>query len=251
MQYSTFLKKQATAFVDIYQKQFLKTIGPAFLWTVLCFIIIEVLSNYSNYDTIAKTHPVSILSFFTLRFSSNEVYCLADNGKSVFLFFVSIFSVKLLHKVNIKSVVGLLLILIVCVLLDFSFFRLKGQLHHAVNNQNLDRWIANVIFHARIYIPLILFALVIQLNVFAQPIKPRQLVFLLIAVYFFNEAAYEVTLLLRGVIFELLMIPVKAKSTFYFVESALGSVLMASCFLGFHCAMTAPFSLTDVGEEKG
>ncbi|WP_426584884.1 hypothetical protein [Mucilaginibacter sp. R-33] len=250
MEYSDFLKRQSAAFIEIYQKKFAKTIIAAVLWTVFCFFIIEILSTYSNYDPVSKTHPVSILSFFFLRFSTNEIYSVVDNGKSVFLFFVSVFSLSLVNKVTVKSVLYLLLILVVCFLLDFSFCRLKGQAHHTVSNPHFDMWASEIIFLARLYIPLVLFAVVIQVIVSVEHIKVKQIVFLLIAVFFFNEVAYEVMALLRPAVFELIMSPVKSKATFYFVESALGSLLVASFFLGFHCAMTVPFSLASEQEKE-
>lgn len=250
MQYSTFLKKQAIAFIDIYKSQFTKTITSAFLWTILCFVIIQVLANYSHYDFITIKHPVSILSFFFNRFSSDEVYCIADNGKSVFLFFVSVFSIGLLDKVTPKSVLYLLIAFAGCVLLDFFFFRLNAQAHHAAYNYDLSKWLSEILFLCRLYIPLLLFAIMIRICISTQPINTKQIIFLLIAVFFFNEVAYEVMLLVRTSIFELITTTVKSKPSFYWVESALSTILIASFFLGYYCAMTAPFTLTAAAEQE-
>lgn len=245
MQYSTFLKKQAIAFIDTYKRKFTKTITSAFLWTILCFVVIQVLANFSHYDFITIKHPVSILSFFFNRFSSDEVYCIADNGKSVFLFFVSIFSIGLLDKVTSKNVLYLLIAFAGCVLLDFFFFRLNAQAHHATYNYNLSTWLSEIFFLCRLYVSLLLFAIVIRICISTQPINTKQIIFLLIAVFFFNEVAYEVMLLVRTSVFELITAPVKSKPSFYWVESALSTILIASFFLGYHCAMTSPFILTD------
>lgn len=244
MQYSSFLKKQAIAFIDIYKSQFTKTIIPAFLWTILCFVVIQVLANYSHYDFITIKHPVSILSFFFNRFSSEEVYCIADNGKSVFLFFVSIFSIGLLDKVTTKNLLYLLIAFAGCAILDFFFFRLNAQAHHATYNYNLSKWLGEIIFLFRLYVPLLLFAIVMRICISTQPINTKQVIFLLITVFFFNEVAYEVMLLVRTSIFELITTPLKSKQSFYWVESALSTILIASFFLGYHCAMTAPFILS-------
>lgn len=250
MQYSTFLKKQAIAFIDIYKTKYTKTITSAFLWTILCFAAIQLLANYSHYDFITVKHPVSILSFFFNRFSTDEVYCIADNGKSVFLFFVSIFSIGLLDKVTPKSVLYLLIAFVGCVILDFFFFRLNAQAHNATYNYNMSRWLAEIIFLCRLYVPLLLFAIVIRICISTQPINAKQVVFLLIAVFFFNEVAYEVMLLIRTSIFELITAPIKSKPSFYWVESALSTILIASYFLGYHCAMTSPFILTEAAAKE-
>lgn len=245
MLYSTFLKKQATAFVEVYQKYFTKTIKQAFLWTVLCFLVGWIISQFSNYNLISRTYPVSMLSFFVLRFSYKEAYSAVDNIKTVFIFFVAIFSINLIGKVTIKSILYLLLILFTCFLLDFSLFRLGEQLKEGTTNPHLVRWTSEVIFHLRIYIPLILFALIIQICTSKVKFTFRRLVFLLISVWFFNEVAYEIIELVRNCVFLLVLFPADTESSFYIAESILGCGLISLFFPGYYCAMTVPFSLME------
>jgi hypothetical protein len=250
MQYSTFFKMQSAALIDIYQERFTRTIWQAVLWTGISFIITAVISNYSQYDQSVKSIPVSVLSFFSLRFSFNETYSVVDNAKSIFIFFVSIFSISQVGKVTIKNIACLAAILFICCLLDLSFFQLKGQLHHGIDNRYLEKWASAVIYILRLYMPLVLFALTIQICTSGAKFKARNIVFLFITLYFFNEMTFLVISLMRTCVFELLLCLFNSKTSHFIAESILGAGLMASFVIGYHCAMTGPFVLgDDAGED--
>jgi hypothetical protein len=249
MTLTAFLKKLLTAFVDVYEKLFFKTFRVAVLWTIFCFAIALLLAKYSEYDPTSKTHSVSILSYFLTRFSYKETYSYVDLVKTVFIFFVSIFSIKLLqNKVSLKAFLHLFATLIVCVFLDCALFRFKGQLHEELNgNINAVLWVGNIIFYLRLYMPLVLFALIIQICTSKAEFTLKKIILLLVSLWLFNEFAYEFTLLFRYTVIDLIQIPFKGASAYYTVESILGLPLTAAFFLGFYCAMTAPFTIL---EEK-
>jgi len=246
MQFSLFLKKLLNEFVEMYKKYFSSTVKAALLWTILCFAIVQVLATYCTYDPGIRAQPVSVLSFFILKFSINNTYSFVDLTRTLFIFFVAIFSVNLNQKVTIKSILYLLGTLIVCALLDCALFRLNYQLQTLFNtNPHALIWINEVVLLLRNYLPLILFALIIQLCL--GKFTTKHIGFLLISLWLFNELAYEFIMLIRPVLFSLLMITLKPMTWRYVMESVLGIPLIAFLFLGYYCAMTAPFYLP---EEK-
>ncbi|WP_179415142.1 hypothetical protein HDF19_07910 [Mucilaginibacter sp. E4BP6] len=247
MQFSLFLKKLLNEFVEMYKKYFSSTVKAALLWTILCFAIVQVLATYCTYDPGIRAQPVSVLSFFILKFSINNTYSFVDLTRTLFIFFVAIFSVNLNQKVTMKSILYLLGTLIVCALLDCALFRLNYQLQTLFNtNPHALIWINEVVLLLRNYLPLILFALIIQLCL--GEFTTKHIGFLLISLWLFNELAYEFIMLIRPVLFSLLMITLKPMTWRYVIESVLGIPLIAFLFLGYYCAMTAPFYLPE--EEK-
>src|SRR5258708_6344121 len=135
MQFAIHLKKLLTGFVEVYQKYFLKTFRTAFLWTILCFLIAALIAAFSDLDLILGRKPISILSYFFSRFSYRDVYAFGDDVKSIFLFFVSVFSVNLIRnsvvddrpkalskKITLKDALSLLATLVTCILLDCALF---------------------------------------------------------------------------------------------------------------------------------
>jgi len=246
MQFSLFLKKLLNEFVEMYKKYFSSTVKAALLWTILCFAIVQVLATYCTYDPGIRAQPVSVLSFFILKFSINNTYSFVDLTRTLFIFFVAIFSVNLNQKVTMKSILYLLGTLIVCALLDCALFRLNYQLQTLFNtNPHSLIWVNEVVLLLRNYLPLILFALIIQLCL--GEFTTKHIGFLLISLWLFNELAYEFIMLIRPVLFSLLMITLKPMTWRYVMESVLGIPLIAFLFLGYYCAMTAPFYLP---EEK-
>jgi len=246
MQFSLFLKKLLTEFVDVYKKYFSSTVKAALLWTILCFALVQVLATYCSYDLGIRATPVSILSFFILKFSINSTYSFVDLARTLFIFFVAIFSVNLNQKVTVKSILYLLGTLVVCALLDCALFRLNYQLQTLFNtNPHALIWVNEVVLLLRNYLPLILFALIIQLCL--GKFTAKHIGYLLISLWLFNELAYEFIMLVRPVLFSLLMITLKPMTWRYVMESVLGIPLIAFLFLGYYCAMAAPFYLP---EEK-
>lgn len=144
-----------------------------------------------------------------------------------------------------KDILYLFWILVACILLDCALFRLEGQLFHLVDNHHFYDWIRGIIFQLRIYIPLILFSLIIQIRVFKTEFTAKKLFFLLISLWLFNEIAYEFSLAVRTYLFELILAPINDQTYFYIFESILGTGLIACYFLGYYCAMVAPFKLQE------
>jgi hypothetical protein len=246
MQFSLFLKKLLSEFVDVYKRYFSSTVKAALLWTILCFAIIQVLATYCSYDPGIRAQPVSVLSFFILKFSVNSTYSFVDLTRTLFIFFVAIFSVNLTQKVTIKNVIYLVGTLTVCALLDCALFRLNTQLQTLFStNPHALIWFNEIVLLLRNYLPLILFAIVIQLCI--AKFNAKHIGFLLISLWLFNELAYEFIMLVRPVLFSLLMITLKPMTWRYVMESVLGIPLISFLFLGYYCAMTAPFYLP---EEK-
>ena len=246
MQFSLYLKNLLTEFVDVYKKYFTSTVRAALLWTILCFAIAQVLATYCEYDPGIKAQPVSILSFFILRFSINSTYSFVDLVKIIFIFFVAIFSINLNRKVKVKDVIYLLGILIVCALLDCALFRLNTQLQSTFQgNQHALLWFNGIIFQLRIYLPMMLFAIIIQLCLDNNLLTPQKIFFLFIALWLFNEFSYEFIMIIRPTLFSLIMITLKPLTYRYIVETVLGIPLIGFLFLGYYCAMTAPFYLPE------
>jgi hypothetical protein len=248
MRFSIYLKNLLTEFIDVYAKYFSRTVKAALLWTILCFALAQILATYCTYDPGIRAQPVSLLSFFILRFSINSTYSFVDITKILFIFFVSIFSINLNRKVSVKDVAYLFGTLIVCALLDCALFRLGTQLESSVpTNSHAIIWFDEVILLLRTFLPLILFSIVIQLCLNKFKFNGIQLAYLLVSLWLFNEIAYEFIMLVRPVLFSLIMITLKPLPYRYIAESIFGIPLIAFLFLGYYCAMTAPFSLL---EEK-
>jgi len=75
--------------------------------------------------------------------------------------------------------------------------------------------------------------------------------FLLISLWLFNELAYEFIMMVRPLVFSLIMITLKPLNFRYVVESVLGIPLIGFLFLGYYCAMTAPFYLPEEKKQAG
>ncbi|MFI5158559.1 MAG: hypothetical protein ACHQF4_06810, partial [Sphingobacteriales bacterium] len=207
---------------------------------------VQVLATYCSYDPGIRVQPVSVLSFFILKFSINSTYSFVDLARTLFIFFVAIFSVNLTKKVTIKNVIYLLCTLAFCALFDCALFRLNTQMQTLFStNTHALIWVNEVILLLRNYLPLILFAIIIQLCIGKFNIK--LIGFLLIALWLFNELAYEFIMLVRPLLFSLIMVTLKPMTWRYVLESVLGIPLIAFLFLGYYCALTAPFYLP---EEK-
>ena len=256
MTFYQFLKALLMNFVDVYKLYFLKTIRIAFLFTILCFVVAIALNSFADYDAGYKLKPVSILSFFFIRYSYNETYSLVDLVKTCFIFFVSIFSInlyrnlnnntapiKLINKITFKDVFYLLLILITCSVLDCALFRLEGQLKPIVSNHHFYTWIKEFIFLLRIYAPIILFSLVIQICISKRMFSFKNIAFLFVSIWICNEMAYELTTFARVDVFGLLLSPVNSYSMFFVLESILGLGLISLFVLGYYCSMVIPFTI--------
>src|SRR5262245_55045508 len=136
-----FLKNLLSGIVDAYKNYFLKSFGAALVFTVLSFAAIGILVRYSAVDPVKGGNPLSLLSYFFERYSGHQTYAQADNAKSVFLFFVSLFSIGLarisgnenkpeaagewsllsfIKNISWKDVLVLILIVLVCAAADWG-----------------------------------------------------------------------------------------------------------------------------------
>ncbi|MFI5140716.1 MAG: hypothetical protein ACHQII_00040, partial [Bacteroidia bacterium] len=89
------MKQQFAHFVDSYKKYFWHTVATVLVFTVLCFVTIAVLFEFSDFDESTSKKQVSLLSYFFHRYSAKNIYSLVDLSKTVFIFFVSLFSIGL------------------------------------------------------------------------------------------------------------------------------------------------------------
>jgi hypothetical protein len=262
MLFGAFLKKLLSTFVEAYQTYFKKTLQLTLLLTVACFILAILLNAVSDYDNGFQSKPISILSFFFSRYSYGGTYSFVDMVKTIFIFFVSVFSISLLRNerrnapktgsfpfnVSFKDIIYLFFILIACFFLDVELSRLDSQLFKVIENHNFYRWATSIIFQLRIYLPLVLFSLIIQIRVTKTEFSVRKIAFLLLSLWLCNEVSYEFVLAVRSWVFGLVLSPVANLGVFYYAESILGVALIASLFAGYCCAMTAPFKIIE--EDK-
>ena len=180
----------------------------------------------------------------------------------MFIFFVSIFSITLIRledekfeKINFsflafikklkgKDFVYLTTALIISVIADYYLFKLDAISRKNNSGSVSVEWIHGIIFLFRIYLPLILFSIAKYkaLTIKKVTLSLKNTFFLFIALWLFNEFAYEVSMSVRAHIFELILIPFPDDKQ-YFVESILGLVLVSFYFLGYQSAMTNSLNL--------
>jgi hypothetical protein len=260
-----YLKKQLVDFVDIYINYFKKTFGVAITFTLVCFVVAALLFRYSNFDTSVKARQISLLSYFFHRYSTGQTYSIIDLTKTVFVFFISLFSLGLLRisntvnasgelsfkyffrYVKFKDVLPLTATLILSAITDFILFRIDSYSAATTKSQNADVYIHDLCFHLRIYLPLIFFALTIRsLNSIKRTrLTLKRLLLLYIGLWLFNEFAYEVSTWVRSHLFGFILMPVDNPESYYLIESLIGIPLVAFYFLGYFSAMTTPLKLTE------
>jgi hypothetical protein len=263
MTFSNYLKGQLTDIVDNYRKYFWRTLGTALTYTVLCFVVTAMLLKFSVFDeTGGRYRQISLLSYLFSRFSYNFTYSLVDLSKSVFLFFVSLFSLGLLRqektgedqelffgsftkKLNLRDILALSGTLILCSATDFGLFRLE-IMSSEIKNFGIQKFYHSFIFLLRIYVPLLLFSLSIykltshhKLN-----LNLKKILFLFVSLWLVNEFAYEFFIFTRGHLFSFLLAPFD-ESKIFTHESILAIPLMAFFFIVYHSAMTTSLKQLD------
>jgi hypothetical protein len=232
--------------------------------TVICFVIAALLLRFSDFDKSVTSKQISLLSYFFHRYSKADTYSIVDLIKTVFLFFVSLFSVGLsrLPRTNIgpkelrfrnlfgvikfNDILLLSIVFVVSSLVDFGLFKIDNFSTLNTKNVKAAIYIQDLCFHFRIYIPLILFALTIRNLTSNRQYKLtlKRILFLYISLWLYNEFAYEISLWLRIHVFNLILMPFDSQN-FYLFESFLGIPLIAFYFLGYYSAMTASLRLTE------
>lgn len=268
MQFTTYLKNQLTDFVDTYEEYFIKTIWPAFIFTVFCFFAMLLLLKYSAFDTTSSKKQISLLSYFWVRYSSKNIFSIIDEAKSVFLFFVSLFSIGLIRlkakqmneamnlsfiafikSLRLYDLLFLSIVLLLCSAIDLALFRSVSALLKTSQNLALMKWISSLFFLLRIYLPLLLFSIAIHKLTSNKRLRLnlKKAIFLFVSLWLFNEFAYEASLFVRSHIFTLLLSPF-SKDSIYVIESLLAIALVTFYFLGYSSAMT--HSLKQLTEEE-
>jgi hypothetical protein len=259
MTFTHYLKEQLTDFVESYRKYLLPTFGTTLKNTVLCFILSAILFHFSEFDKANTTKQISLLSYYFNRYSKAETYSIIDLTKSVFLFFVSVFSVGLIRleqpkknkisfkqntsHVHFKDLTYLFATLIAVSFLDYAFFSIDGISNARVQNLPLAKYFHDSLFHLRIYIPLFFFSITIRSLVSTDTARLtfKRVLLLYISLWLFNEIAYEMSLWVRTHLFALLLIPFSGSDKYYLYESILGIPLIAFYFPGYYSAMTYYF----------
>jgi hypothetical protein len=185
------------------------------------------------------------------------VYRIIDLTKDVFIFFVTLFSIgfarlgkeemqaeltfsQFIRKINAKDITVLAAMLILSAIIDYTLFKMDGYSAQHTRNRSVDKYIHGTIFQLRIYIPLILFALGVYVLRTENKIKlkARNIFFLYISLWLFNEFAYELFMWCRYHVFALVLMPFDKSDSYYLLESVPGIVLIAFFFLGYHSALT-------------
>ena len=263
MGFTDFLKAQLLDFVDSYKKFFRLTFEVTIIYTVLCFVIAALLLRFGNFDSSVTLKQISLLSYFFHRYSKGDTYSLVDLIKTVFIFSVSLFSIGMVRQLKgerkqsevhsrnfftilkINDVLLLVFALTIAAIIDFILFKLENLPVFFTRNINASLFIHNTFFHLRIYLPLILFALVLWLlsKDRKEKLTFKGIIFLYISLWLFNEFAFEISLWVRDRLFSIILIPFTNSANAYLIESFMGIPLIAFFFLGYYSAMSKPILL--------
>ncbi|KAA5532442.1 hypothetical protein F0919_16775 [Taibaiella lutea] len=268
MTFTQYLKVQLTDFVDTYKKYYLKTNGTTIIFTLITFLFIALLFHFSIFDETNAKKTISLLSYFFVRYSVADTYSIVDLSKTVFIFFVSIFSISLvklernktaindfnfshfLKNISGKALGYLLAAMLICIVADYFLFRLDSLSIKNYGGSPSTKWLHGMLFMLRVYIPLIIFSITnyIVLTGHAGKLNFKNMLYLFTSLWMFNEFAYECSLFVRGHIFDLILLPF-SEDNHYLIESFLGVVLVAFYFLGYHVAMTHSIILLNTEEQ--
>jgi hypothetical protein len=257
MKFADYLRSQLTDIVDYYQQYLRRTIGTTIIFTAICFVVAALLLHFTEFSGRAAKTQISLLNYFFLSYSAGNVYRIVDFTKDVFIFFVALFSIGfarlknegipaeitfslLIRKINLKDITVMAGILILSAILDYFLFKMDGYSAEHTRNRSVDKYIHGTVFQLRIYVPLMLFALGIYVLRTEEIIKlkARNILFLYLSLWLFNEFAYELFMWCRSHVFALVLMPFDKSDSYYLLESVPGVVLMAFFFLGYHSALT-------------
>jgi hypothetical protein len=258
MKFSESLKRQFVDFVEVYRNYFGRTLAITFACSVLCIVSVAIFLRFSDFDLSNKTKQISLLSYFFRFYSRGDTYSLVDLTKSVFIFFVAIFSVSLIRieitgdkrkeislgafikNITLKDFASLIGVLLVVSLIDFALVKISGLLSSDTTIVPSNRLFNGVLYELRVYIPLILFSLTIYALTTQQKVQLslKRILVLLISLWVLNVIAYEFTAWIRAYVFGLILLPFSDTERFYFLESFLGIPLITIYFLGYYSAMT-------------
>ncbi len=258
MTFTSYLKFLLTDLVEQYRKHLRQTFGITVIFTMLAFVVIALLLKYSTFDRSVNTTQLNLLNYFFFRYSKGHTYSLVDLSKTVFIFFVSLYALGMTRrpadeKPALKHFLGTLsgrdmgvltVTLLLNVLLDYLLFKLNRYFITEVAGRNTVNYLQLTIFHLRIYLPLIAFACALRFltgkGKFALTLKT--VLWLYVALWLYNEFAYELALWIQLHIFSLLFMPVDDPAQASLLTSIAGIPVTAFFFIGYYVAMTAPFA---------
>jgi hypothetical protein len=269
MAFTTFLKEQLNGFVEQYKKYFRQTFGIAISFTIICFVVAALLFRFSNFNESMNLKQTSLLSYFFSRYSEGDTYSVVDLTKTVFIFFVALFSVTMIHlnkngnenkEITFKhsfralrfgNTVLLIFVLLLACVIDYLLFQAEVYFTIGVRNFNVYKYLRSTFFHLRVYLPLFLFAVTVWFTTIkGSKLTLKRILFLYISLWLFNEVAFEFIEWTRIHLFELILMPVKEPQHYYLFESILGVPLIASSFLGYYVAMIMPLFITEAGKHE-
>jgi hypothetical protein len=261
MKLPEFLKRQLLDFVDTYRKYYSKTFSITLLLAIVCFLAGAELLRFSSYYA-AAIKPTDIITALFHRYSERGVYSVADLTKIVFVFFISLFTVpfykvgrrdacsgsfstrQLFKNLEAGDLGYMVFTLVVSIVVDYLLFALDSYFLKGGLGVNLSVYLHNLVFHLRVYVPLMLFAIAsgARLGIFTA-YRGQNILFLYISLWLFNEFAYEIWLWLRSRLFGLLLFPFSNSDSSALFSNMLGMPLMAFYFLGYSSAMILPLTI--------
>lgn len=183
---------------------------------------------------------------------SNAQYALIDLMKSCFLFLTClfgpfIFTVGASNKetidthryLSLKRILLLLLTLIAVCIMDYFLSDWQHLMTNKEKESALLKYFHTLCFMWRIFIPLLLFAIVNYYTLTRSfPIRSiRQFFILFILLWLFNEMAFEISLFTDDYLIGLPMILFSNSSNKFLIESILSVPVGALLVAGFYCAM--------------
>jgi hypothetical protein len=269
MTLTNYLKSQLTDFVDAYKIFYTKSLATTIIFSLVVFAIISLLLNFSLFDAVTPKKQISLLSYFFVRYSAGSTYSLVDLSKTMFIFVVSLFAITLTRLKNEKSLndeynfseflkkikasdFGFLLVtLVICIVVDYFLFKIDSISAKNYGGSLLDKWINDLLFLFRIYIPLLLFSIAAYKTLSNKTVNLsfKKIIFLFIALWLFNEFAYEFSLFVRTHIFSLIVLPFSSDKR-YLIESILGVPLVSFYFLGYYSAMVNSLLILEENQSQ-
>ena len=264
MKLPEFLEKQLLDFVVVYKKYYRKTFSVTLLLAIACFVISSVLFGASTFSRELKVEPEIIWSFFYGRYSQGRDYCLGDLIKIVFIFFVAFFAlsfykfkresnevnnfyfVKLFKGITATDIVSILGVLLISCGVDYLLVMLENFFSRILTSTH-NVWIVHqTVFHVRIYLPLVLFAVICAWRLGnLERLTGRKILFLYISLWLFNEFNYETMVWVRGHCFAIVLLPFYNTDYYFLLENVLSIPITAFYFLGFSSAMAHPFEILE------
>lgn len=263
--FSDKLKILFTDFVDNYKNFFLRTLGVTLILAIICALCSALLLRFSDMGEMGSIKEISIINYFFYLYSNSGHYYITDLTKIFFAFLIAFFSIglfrsrdtdnrelpflKFMQNIEVEDVVYLSVTLLALSFFDYSIFQLDNYFIKELS-LNASNYMGNVIFHLRIFVPLIVFAWLINYLINSQKIiNFKKILFLYISLWIFNEFAFGFYIWIQSHLFRLLLLPLVNSEKYYLFESFLSIPLVAFYILGYYSAMTTSFKFNEPEEE--